>query len=75
MSSTSNEVCELWDGTGLVRLMGEAPIREFICLIPRTEPDLKLPPKMKELKDVRGTYLEEEDMTSMPRPTSHSGAF
>jgi hypothetical protein len=29
MTSTSNEVCELWNGNGLVRVLGEAPIREF----------------------------------------------
>ncbi|KAK3319548.1 hypothetical protein B0T19DRAFT_361642 [Cercophora scortea] len=35
MSSTSKEVCELWNGHDVVRVMGEPPIREFICLIPR----------------------------------------
>jgi hypothetical protein len=34
MSSTSNEVCELWNGHQVVRIMGSAPIREFICLLP-----------------------------------------
>ncbi|KAH0561959.1 hypothetical protein GP486_003336 [Trichoglossum hirsutum] len=32
MSSTSDEVCELWNGQQVVRVMGSAPIREFICL-------------------------------------------
>ncbi|KAH7013118.1 hypothetical protein EDB80DRAFT_364139 [Ilyonectria destructans] len=34
MSSTSNEVCELWNGNDIVRCMGTAPIAEFICLVP-----------------------------------------
>jgi hypothetical protein len=34
MSSTSDEVCELWNGRQVVRIMGSAPIREFICLQP-----------------------------------------
>lgn len=34
MSSTSTEVCELWNGKDVVRCMGSAPILEFICLIP-----------------------------------------
>ncbi|KAK4205323.1 ankyrin repeat-containing domain protein [Triangularia verruculosa] len=34
MSSTSNEVCELWNGQEIVRVMGQGPIREFIILIP-----------------------------------------
>lgn len=34
MSSTSNEVCELWNGRQVVRIMGSAPVREFICLQP-----------------------------------------
>ncbi|KAH9206686.1 hypothetical protein DL95DRAFT_450718 [Leptodontidium sp. 2 PMI_412] len=34
MSSTSNEVCELWNGQEVVRVMGVGPIREFIILLP-----------------------------------------
>ncbi|KAK3341779.1 hypothetical protein B0T25DRAFT_559312 [Lasiosphaeria hispida] len=34
MSSTSNEVCELWNGQEIVRVMGEGPIREFVILSP-----------------------------------------
>jgi len=34
MSSTSKEVCELWNGQEVVRCMGSAPIAEFICLLP-----------------------------------------
>jgi len=32
MSSTSNEVCELWNGQQIVRVMGAGPIREFIIV-------------------------------------------
>ncbi|RYP91054.1 hypothetical protein DL770_002827 [Monosporascus sp. CRB-9-2] len=35
MSSTSNEVCELWNGQEIVRVMGEGPIREFVILLPK----------------------------------------
>lgn len=34
MSSTSQEVCELWNGQEIVRVMGTGPIREFIILFP-----------------------------------------
>lgn len=34
MSSTSKEVCELWNGQEVVRCMGSAPVVEFICLLP-----------------------------------------
>ena len=37
MSSTSREVCELWNGEEIVRIMGEGPIREFIILLPQKE--------------------------------------
>ncbi|KAL1839402.1 hypothetical protein VTJ49DRAFT_1533 [Mycothermus thermophilus] len=37
MSSTSNEVCELWKGQQIVRVMGQGPIREFLILMPKEE--------------------------------------
>ncbi|KAL6812589.1 ankyrin repeat-containing domain protein [Trichoderma sp. SZMC 28015] len=37
MSSTSNEVCELWNGNDVVRCAGSAPVWEFICLLPSKE--------------------------------------
>ena len=30
MSSTSHEVCELWNGDVIVRVMGSAPVRELL---------------------------------------------
>ncbi|GKT57048.1 ankyrin repeat protein [Colletotrichum tofieldiae] len=38
MSSTSTEVCELWNGKEVVRCMGSAAIAEFICLLPAEMP-------------------------------------
>ncbi|KAF4862725.1 hypothetical protein CGCSCA1_v014681 [Colletotrichum siamense] len=35
MSSTSREVCELYNGESIVRCQGLAPVWEYICLIPR----------------------------------------
>lgn len=35
MSSTSKEVCELWNGQDVVRVTGQGPIREFIVMMPQ----------------------------------------
>ncbi|RFN48856.1 ankyrin repeat protein [Fusarium flagelliforme] len=35
MSSTSEETCELWNGSDVVRCQGLAPVTEFICLVPK----------------------------------------
>lgn len=37
MSSTSLEVCDLWNGQQVVRIMGSPPIRELIHLTPTSE--------------------------------------
>ena len=34
MFSTSNKVCELWNGGEVVRVIGAGPIRKFIILLP-----------------------------------------
>ncbi|RMJ08402.1 hypothetical protein CDV36_011994 [Fusarium kuroshium] len=52
MSSTSNEVCELWNGHHVVRCMGSAPISEFICLMPTSV-------HRKNIQDVRVISLDE----------------
>lgn len=39
MSSTSTEVCELWNGHEIVRSLGSAPVREFICFSPAVAGD------------------------------------
>lgn len=61
MSSTSNEVCELWNGHEVVRCMGSAPVSEFICLFPPgTQSSGNSKVEMVELKEAqkRG-YLED----------------
>ncbi|CAM1508997.1 Fc.00g027360.m01.CDS01 [Cosmosporella sp. VM-42] len=40
MSSTSKEVCELWNRQEVVRCMGSAPVAEFICLLPEVKSGL-----------------------------------
>ncbi|KAH7123383.1 hypothetical protein B0J13DRAFT_392225, partial [Dactylonectria estremocensis] len=44
MSSTSKEVCELWNGQEVVRCMGSAPVSEFICLLPEGMQSTTNPP-------------------------------
>lgn len=61
MSSTSNEVCELWNGRQVVRCMGSAPVVEFMCLlpagwlekVPRTQPNIKI----IDFETAKGKYL------------------
>ncbi|KAF5606450.1 ankyrin repeat [Fusarium subglutinans] len=36
MSSTSRDVCELWNGSEIVRSLGSPPVREFILLLPKS---------------------------------------
>ncbi|KAF4454210.1 ankyrin repeat protein [Fusarium austroafricanum] len=36
MSSTSKEVCELWNGQEVVWCMDSSPVTEFICLLPES---------------------------------------
>ncbi|KAF5649007.1 ankyrin repeat [Fusarium sp. NRRL 52700] len=36
MSSTSQDVCELWNGSDIVRSLGSPPVREFILLLPES---------------------------------------
>ena len=56
MSSTSNEVCELWNGQEIVRVMGKGPIREFIILMShegeesRDQPATATPNEMPVIK-------------------------
>ncbi|KAK0744843.1 hypothetical protein B0T21DRAFT_358546 [Apiosordaria backusii] len=50
MSSTSSDVCELWNGQGLVRVMGKGPIHQFIIL----------PSPSFEYKDVVSAELDSD---------------
>lgn len=42
MSSTSHEVCELWNGIGVVRTLGEPEIKEIIYLADRAKDEKTL---------------------------------
>ncbi|EAQ84867.1 hypothetical protein CHGG_08881 [Chaetomium globosum CBS 148.51] len=64
MSSTSQEVCELWNGREIVRVMGAGPIREFIILLPGEDGKDREPVKeiqVKGLKDCKNEEQETED--------------
>ncbi|RBA14320.1 hypothetical protein FPRO05_03112 [Fusarium proliferatum] len=43
MSSTSSDVCELWNGSEIVWSLGSPPVREFILLIPKSPKDATRP--------------------------------
>jgi hypothetical protein len=43
MSSTSKEVCEVWNGQEVVRCMGLAPVAELICLLRYTDDTMSDP--------------------------------
>ncbi|KAK5651448.1 hypothetical protein OQA88_12455 [Cercophora sp. LCS_1] len=67
MSSTSNEVCELWNGGEVVRVMGAGPIREFILLLPEQggksepeEPIIAQNVRVMEMKDRRNKDLQDD---------------
>lgn len=63
MSSTSNEVCELWNGQGVVRVMGSGPIREFVILLPEGSDETSLGVEKgvlaMKLEDPENRYLTE----------------
>jgi hypothetical protein len=58
MSSTSNEVCELWNGQQIVRVMGSGPIREFIILMPEGSGEDGGPAKMAAASTKAGSTRE-----------------
>ncbi|KAG4261806.1 hypothetical protein FPRO03_11274 [Fusarium proliferatum] len=43
MSSTSSDVCELWNGSEIIWSLGSPPVREFILLIPKSPKDATRP--------------------------------
>jgi hypothetical protein len=64
MSSTSQEVCELWNGRQIVRVMGVGPIREFIILLPGEDGEVRGPAngvQVKGLTDSKKEGHEAED--------------
>lgn len=66
MSSTSDEVCELWNGKDVVRCPGKAPILEFICLLPENMASFKKEGKFPTLKTMTLNYGPGA-RTSMPK--------
>ncbi|KAH9233991.1 hypothetical protein K456DRAFT_326110 [Colletotrichum gloeosporioides 23] len=47
MSSTSQEVCELWNGQEIVRCMGSPSVVEFVCLLPENGHASKRTPEIE----------------------------
>ncbi|ETR98131.1 hypothetical protein M419DRAFT_40347, partial [Trichoderma reesei RUT C-30] len=62
MSSTSDEVCELWNGHSVVRCPGSADIYQFICLLPRGS-------KLESFSAMQTTIRCEELSTVIKRET------
>ncbi|KAM0425512.1 hypothetical protein ACHAPT_009301 [Fusarium lateritium] len=65
MSSTSTEVCELYNGSHIVRCLGSAQVRELVCLVRRDHPPGKEHTKIefKKLEEAKkeGLLFEEKD--------------
>jgi hypothetical protein len=69
MSSTSTEVCELWNGHAIVRSTGDAPIQEFICLLPlKPSSSSDVFPEIRtiKLKDPDGVNLHDASKGGLP---------
>ena len=62
MSSTSQDVCELWNGSEIVRSLGSPPVREFILLLPKSQ----------ESQESRGSREERESREDI---SSSNGLF
>jgi hypothetical protein len=62
MSSTSTEVCELWNGHEIVRSLGSAPVRECICISPAVASDAQKEPEDGMAQDeIVKAYYEDID--------------
>ncbi|KAF4810450.1 Ankyrin-3 [Colletotrichum tropicale] len=62
MSSTSQEVCELWNGQEVVRCMGSPSVTEFICLLPTTEKGSQRNPEIKVDKNLSALDDHDKDL-------------
>ncbi|KAF4961005.1 hypothetical protein FSARC_10314 [Fusarium sarcochroum] len=74
MSSTSPEVCELFNGDSIVRCQGTSPVWEFICIFPKgynhDKPDMKLPLRFMPLeKAIEEKLLKVDPQSSTFIPT------
>ncbi|KXH64846.1 hypothetical protein CNYM01_07876 [Colletotrichum nymphaeae SA-01] len=61
MSSTSTEVCELWNGHEVVRCMGSAPVAEFICLLPESGVTDGVQVEVMPFDKVKNQYFTESE--------------
>ncbi|CAH0039814.1 unnamed protein product [Clonostachys rhizophaga] len=74
MSSTSKEVCELFNGNSFVRCQGTAPVWEYICIIPKKANSReKRPLQFMTLGDaVDEGLLSKHEKGTQPDDTSES---
>ncbi|KAL2117076.1 hypothetical protein VTJ04DRAFT_9244 [Mycothermus thermophilus] len=72
MSSTSNEVCELWKGQQIVRVMGQGPIREFLILMPKDKQEKEIDGKAALAQDGI-SVMALEDAVLTPSKTGETG--
>ncbi|KAM0431394.1 hypothetical protein ACHAPT_005371 [Fusarium lateritium] len=79
MSSTSDEVCELWNGREIVRCIGSTAIREFIICIPdATDPASNPKVVAMSLEDAMTQgYIDSDDLEFVTdgSRTSSSASF
>ena len=59
MSSTSHEVCELWNGQGIVRTMGKPEVQELIFLEEYKDTETYGLYTLSTLKNVKGLSFTE----------------
>lgn len=71
MSSTSEDVCEVWNGSEIVRSLGSPPVREFTILIPKSRKGDALPTGCCdfECKNIKEAVKEGYLTTSKFKPT------
>ncbi|KAF4460127.1 ankyrin repeat [Fusarium albosuccineum] len=74
MSSTSDEVCEVWNGKEVVRCMGQTPIREFIICIPNSPAKTPRVVTMNLDDAIAKGYIEDPDTEDSTRQTSQADA-
>jgi len=74
LSSTSSDVCELWDGEGFVRVMGASPVIELFYLEPKDDTDRSLSQDLDGTSDNKIFSFESARNKNLlePRPTSQS---
>ncbi|KAF5701976.1 ankyrin repeat [Fusarium mundagurra] len=70
MSSTSLEVCELFNGDSIVRCQGTSPVWEFICIFPtmhaNNKPGVRLPLRYMSLeKAIQEKLLKVDPQSSL----------